>query len=124
MKKILVTVLVLILFFCTVFLYIGGSEWVLISREETPIYARDDTSIAASTALVVARSGEKLQVVRCIFNKVDAYLVVRNGDGIVGFAFDHNQHFVQDWRFSLIQLDSKDFFEKLTCWNLVGQFGI
>lgn len=123
MKKMLLVILVFILFLCAGFLYIEGSEWIFAPGKNTPIYARDDTDISTSTALAVALDGEKLQVVKCFFDKSDASVVVRSDDGVVGFIFDYNQHFIRSWSFSSVQLDQRDFSKKLTCWNLISQFG-
>lgn len=123
MKAISILVAAIGLVGLLIFECVAGSNWSFISNKELTLYRHVDAPISTLLVATKVEAGERLSVVRCFFDKNDAYILVSNGDGKRGYMFDNHQKFTRSWQLITLKASDIDFWQSLMCFRLVGQFG-
>lgn len=104
--------------------YILGSNWRFTTSESLIIYQRNDLPLDKSPIVARMKKADPLVVEKCFFDKDDAYMLVKTHDGITGYSFETRQFYINDWMFPSFIFSRDKFIRNLTCWRLIGQFGL
>lgn len=124
MKKKTVIFLGLIIISVLFLGYILGSNWHFLTSESLIVYQRGDLPLDKSPIVTRIEKAEPLVVEKCFFDKDDAYMLVKTNEGITGYIFETRQFYINDWMLPSLIFSSDKFIRNLTCWRLIGQFGL